>query len=77
MPHCELQYSDDLQIDARAILAEVEAIILAHDPDANIVMVSSVVNAQLIQKLLSLGALDAIKKPINEDKLKKTIDNLD
>lgn len=34
MPHCELHYSDDLQIDARAILSEIEAIILAHDPDA-------------------------------------------
>ena len=27
MPHCELSYSDDLDIDAKAILAEVEACI--------------------------------------------------
>ena len=34
MPHCELHYSSDLSIDARAILAEVEAIILSHDAGA-------------------------------------------
>ncbi|WP_299147717.1 hypothetical protein [uncultured Tateyamaria sp.] len=31
MPHCELHYSNDLDIDVDVILAEVEAIILAHD----------------------------------------------
>ncbi|WP_299041837.1 hypothetical protein [uncultured Tateyamaria sp.] len=34
MPHCELSYSSDLDIDAQAILAEVEACILRHDGDA-------------------------------------------
>ena len=34
MPHCELSYSNDLDIDARAILAEVEACILRHDDGA-------------------------------------------
>jgi len=34
MPHCELHYSADLDIDVPAILAEVEAIILAHDSGA-------------------------------------------
>ncbi|MEX0368288.1 MAG: hypothetical protein AB3N22_19660 [Ruegeria sp.] len=34
MPHCELSYSDDLDIDAKAILAEVEACILGHDAEA-------------------------------------------
>lgn len=34
MPHCDLHYSGDLDIDATAILAEVEAIILAHDSGA-------------------------------------------
>ncbi|MEP1352938.1 MAG: hypothetical protein ABJX32_00200 [Tateyamaria sp.] len=34
MPHCELHYSDDLDIDVPAILAKVEAIILAHDSEA-------------------------------------------
>lgn len=31
MPHAELKYSDDLDIDARAILAGVEAVIQQHD----------------------------------------------
>ncbi|WP_299700176.1 hypothetical protein [uncultured Tateyamaria sp.] len=34
MPHCELSYSSDLAIDAKAILAEVEACILRHDDGA-------------------------------------------
>ena len=34
MPHCELSYSDDLDIDAKAILVEVEACILRHDDGA-------------------------------------------
>ena len=34
MPHCELSYSDDLAIDAKAILAEVENCILSHDDGA-------------------------------------------
>ena len=51
--------------------------IIAFDKEANIVMVTSVVNAQFIQKILSLGALDAIKKPINEVKIQKVFDQLD
>ena len=34
MPHCDLHYSGDLGIDAAALLAEVEAVILRHDPGA-------------------------------------------
>ena len=34
MPHCDLHYSDDLDIDARALLAQVEAVILRHDPQS-------------------------------------------
>ena len=34
MPHCTLEYSADLQIDARAILQEVEDIVLRHDAGA-------------------------------------------
>lgn len=34
MPHCELHFSDDLEFDAQAMLAEVEAVILRHDPGA-------------------------------------------
>lgn len=34
MPHAEIKYSDDLQIDSRAILAEIETIILRHDAGA-------------------------------------------
>ena len=34
MPHAELKYSSDLEIDAKAILAEIEAAILEHDSGA-------------------------------------------
>lgn len=34
MPHAEIKYSDDLALDSRAILAEIEAIILRHDAGA-------------------------------------------
>lgn len=34
MPHAELKYSADLQLDARAILAAIETSILTHDPDS-------------------------------------------
>jgi len=51
--------------------------IIAFDPDACIVMVTSVVNAQFIQKIISEGAIDAVKKPVNEAKLQKIFDDLD
>ena len=34
MPHADLKYSNDLQIDAPTILAAIEAMIHAHDSDA-------------------------------------------
>lgn len=52
-------------------------LIKEEDPDAIVVMVTSVVNAQFIQKIMGLGALDAVKKPINEAKLQKIFDQLD
>lgn len=48
--------------------------IVEYDKDAKVVMVTSVVNAQFIRKILALGALDSVKKPINEDKMKKIIE---
>jgi FixJ family two-component response regulator len=51
--------------------------LIEFDPDASIVMVTSVVNAQFIQKIMSEGAMDAVKKPINEAKLQKIFDNLE
>jgi len=51
--------------------------IIEFDPDASIVMVTSVVNAQFIQKIMSEGAMDAVKKPINDAKLQKIFDDLD
>jgi FixJ family two-component response regulator len=51
--------------------------IIEFDPDANIAMVTSVVNAQFIQRIMKEGAIDAIKKPVNEAKLQKVFDNLD
>ncbi|MBW4707828.1 hypothetical protein KX928_08530 [Roseobacter sp. YSTF-M11] len=34
MPHAEIRYSDDLTLDAPAVLAEIEEVILRHDPEA-------------------------------------------
>lgn len=34
MPHAELKYSNDLQLDPTGLLAEIEQIILRHDPAA-------------------------------------------
>ncbi|MGR3760554.1 hypothetical protein ACUXV3_10550 [Roseobacteraceae bacterium NS-SX3] len=34
MPHAELEYSRDLDLDAAAILAEIEKVILEHDSGA-------------------------------------------
>ncbi len=35
MPHCEIQFSDDLDIDAKDVLALVERVINAHDVNAH------------------------------------------
>jgi len=51
--------------------------IIAYDNQAVIVMVTSVVNAQFIQKIISEGAKTAIKKPITDEKIKKVLDSLD
>lgn len=32
MPHAEIKYTDDLALDAPSLLAEIEQIILRHDP---------------------------------------------
>ncbi|MEP2716905.1 hypothetical protein [Pseudophaeobacter sp.] len=34
MPHAEIKYSNDLQIDSAAILQEIEAVIMRHDSGA-------------------------------------------
>ncbi|TLP69092.1 hypothetical protein FEE96_02050 [Parasedimentitalea maritima] len=34
MPHAEVKYSSDLDIDTRAILTKIEAVILEHDDGA-------------------------------------------
>jgi len=51
--------------------------IIEFDPDASVAMVTSVVNAQFIQKIMSEGAMDAVKKPVNEAKLQKIFDSLE
>ena len=50
--------------------------IIEFDPNASIIMITSVVNAQFIQRIMSEGAIDAVKKPVNEEKLKKIFDKL-
>lgn len=34
MPHCELHYSDNLEIDAKSLLVEIERVVNEHDPSA-------------------------------------------
>ena len=51
--------------------------IIEFDSEASIAMVTTVVNAQFIQKIMSEGAMDAVKKPVNADKLEKIFDQLD
>lgn len=43
--------------------------ILAIDPDANVIIISSMGTASEIEKSLSLGAINFIQKPCTEDKL--------
>lgn len=51
--------------------------IIEYDPNATIVMITSVVNARFVQQIISDGALDVVKKPINEQKLQKIFEQLD
>ena len=51
--------------------------IIEFDSNANIVMITSVANAQFIQRIMSEGAMEAIRKPINEAKLQKIFDMLE
>ena len=50
--------------------------IIEYDSNAKVIMVTSVVNAAFIQKIKSDGAITAIKKPINEAKLKELFNEL-
>jgi len=50
--------------------------IIDFDSNAKVIMITSVVNTQIIQKIMALGAKDSLKKPITEDKLKKIFDDL-
>ena len=36
MPHAEIKYSDDLNIDTHSILSAIEAVILKHDAGAGV-----------------------------------------
>ena len=60
-------------LDGHGMVAKI----IEYDSDASVAMVTSVVNAQFIQKLMSVGAMDAVKKPVNEAKLQKIFDQLD
>lgn len=43
------------------------------NPSAKVAFVSSVVNSQILQKLLALGAMDIMKKPINSKMVEKVL----
>jgi len=45
--------------------------------DANVAIVSSVTNTQIVQKLLAQGAISVIKKPFKKVQIKKLFDILE
>jgi two-component system chemotaxis response regulator CheY len=51
--------------------------LLKLNKDIKVAYITSVVNAQLIKKLLALGAFYSITKPINSTKLKVIFDKLE
>jgi len=51
--------------------------IMADDPDAKIVIVSSVGTQTHIKEAIKAGAKDFIQKPIDEDLLKQVLENID
>lgn len=59
------------------VLSGLEATeqIMAKDPSANIVMLSSVGTKANLKKALQLGAKDFIQKPFDKEKLIKVIDH--
>ena len=46
------------------------------DPNAKVVMITSVVNATFIKQIMAQGAMDAIKKPISGGKLEKILERV-
>lgn len=50
--------------------------IIAADPDANIIIVSSVGTQTHIKEAIKAGAKDFIQKPIDEDLLKQVLENI-
>lgn len=50
--------------------------ILAYDSNALVVVITAVANAQIVQKIKSVGAKVIFKKPIKEEELKKFFDRL-
>jgi two-component system chemotaxis response regulator CheY len=51
-------------------------LIKAYDKDAKVVMVTSVLNAQVIQTLISAGAFDCLKKPITKNIIEKLVSKI-
>lgn len=51
--------------------------IMEYDPEAWVVMITTVVNAQMINKILALGAQDVLKKPLKIEKLREKFDLLE
>ena len=47
------------------------------DPEASIVMISSIVNAQFLKRIINEGAIDTITKPVSEEKLKEVFEKLE
>ena len=66
MPHAELRYSKELQIDALAILAEIEAIIQRHDPASGACKGRAYPAAQSHHRHLLLS-LSLLEKPHRDD----------
>lgn len=62
MPHAELRYSGDLEIDARAVLARIEEVIQAHDAGSGVCK-GRAYPAQVFHHTHCLVSLSLLAKP--------------
>ena len=59
-------------LDGNELLKQIKEF----NSDANVAIVSSVTNTQVVQKLLAQGAIEVIKKPFKKVQMKKLFDIL-
>ncbi len=73
--HPDLIFLDIVMPIKDGVTATAE--IIGNDPDAKIIIVSSVGTQTHIKEAIKAGAKDFIQKPIDEDLLKQVLENID